>query len=198
MEVIEWELFHVREKTWQFMIVSFNLICTKSWWYVLKKSSSKIRKWTWLFMKCSLSNLFAWSRDDIYWMGISTLSERIWQYIKSKVSLEFTSVLMAFIEWKLFRNKRMNLTVYENLPVDFICTESWRHLLKGWSSTIRDGPWPFTIGSLSILFARIPAMIDWRELFTIREGTWWFMKSSPSILFAQGRDDIYWMGALPR
>jgi hypothetical protein len=30
---------------------------------------------------------------------------------------------MAFIEEELFQDKRSNVTVYEMLPIDFICTE---------------------------------------------------------------------------
>jgi hypothetical protein len=31
---------------------------------------------------------------------------------------------MAFIEEELFHDERRNLTVYERLSIDFICTES--------------------------------------------------------------------------
>jgi hypothetical protein len=31
---------------------------------------------------------------------------------------------MAFIEWELFHDKRMNLTIYEKIVVDFLSTVS--------------------------------------------------------------------------
>jgi hypothetical protein len=45
---------------------------------------------------------------------------------------------MAFIEWRLFHDKRRNLTVYEKFLVIFSGTESWLHLLNGSSFTIRE------------------------------------------------------------
>jgi hypothetical protein len=54
----------------------------------------------------------------------------------------------------LFHDKRRNLTVYESFLIDFICRNSWWHLLNGSSSTIREGTWPFTKFSSSIWFAR--------------------------------------------
>jgi hypothetical protein len=88
------------------------------------------REGTWLFTKGSLSILFAWSRDVIYWM------ER-------------------------FHYKRRNLSVYERPLIDFICTESWCHLLKYCSSTIRERTWSFPKCSLSIWFKPIQYDIYW-------------------------------------
>jgi hypothetical protein len=70
--------------------------------------------------------------------------------------------VMTFIEGELFHVKRTNLSVYERVPVDFIFTESWWHLLNGRSSTIRDWTWPFTKSSLPILFTLSHYIIYWR------------------------------------
>jgi hypothetical protein len=48
-------------------------------------------------------------------------------------------IMMKFIEGKLFHDKRRNLTVYEQLSVDFNITLLCGRLLKGISSTIREG-----------------------------------------------------------
>jgi hypothetical protein len=159
----------------------------------IEKSSFRIRKWTWPFMKRFISNLFAWSSDDIYWMGVfhdkrtnfivykkqtftwiciefwwhllngssSTIREGTWPFTSCFPLIWFARIVMGFIEWELFHDKRRNLTFYEMLSVVFICTESWWHLLNGNSSAIREGTWGFTKGPHWILFARIPAMIDW-------------------------------------
>jgi hypothetical protein len=46
---------------------------------------------------------------------------------------------MTFIEEELFHDKRMNFTIYENLTADFIRTELGWPLLKGSSSSIKEG-----------------------------------------------------------
>jgi hypothetical protein len=60
---------------------------------------------------------------------------------------------MAFIEEDFFHDKRRNLTVYEKHSVNFIRMQSWWHLLKVSSSTIRERTWPFTKNTLHILLA---------------------------------------------
>jgi hypothetical protein len=106
--------------------------------------------------------LFGWSRDGIYWRETLSRWEKehdSWRKVLDW--LYWNGVAMAFIEWKLFHDKRRILTVYERLPVDFICTESRLDLLKGSSSTIRQASWPFTKGSSSILFAPSRDEINW-------------------------------------
>jgi hypothetical protein len=68
---------------------------------------------------------------------------------------------MTFLEGELFHDKARNLTAYERLPIDFICTESWWHLLNGSYSTNREGTWQFTKGYQSIFFARCRDVINW-------------------------------------
>jgi hypothetical protein len=97
-----------------------------------------------------------------------------------------------------FHNKRWNLTVYEMLLIDFIWAESWWQLIKGISSTIRDGTWPFTKGSFSILFDNRHDGIYWRELFHDKRWNSTFYERFLIDFFVNSHDRIYWRGALPR
>jgi hypothetical protein len=72
---------------------------------------------------------------------------------------------MSFIECEFFHDKRMKMTVYEMLLVNFIGTESWWYLLKGSFSMVRERIWSFMKITWSILLTRNRvAFIEW-ELF---------------------------------
>jgi hypothetical protein len=97
--------------------------------------------------------------------NLFTIREGTWLFTKDSLSILFARNSDGIYWMKLFHHKRRNLTAYANLLIDFICTKSWWHLLDGNFSTIREGTWPFTKDSLSILFARSPDGIYWREVF---------------------------------
>jgi hypothetical protein len=69
----------------------------------------------------------------------STMREWTRPFRKCSSSFYWHEVVIGFIECELFHNKRRNLIVYEKHMVDFIGTDLWWHLLKGSSSTIREG-----------------------------------------------------------
>jgi hypothetical protein len=132
----------------------------------IETGSSTIRERIWTFMKCFLSIIFAPSRDGIYWMWAFPRSENELDRLRH-VSCRFywQIFVMTFIGEMFLYDKRRYLTVYERLPVDFIGEESWWHLLKRSFSTIIKRSWPFTNGSLSILFHRIVMTFFEVELF---------------------------------
>jgi hypothetical protein len=100
---------------------------------------------------------------------------------------------MRFIEREIFDDKRRNLTALERLQVHFFDTIIWCNLLKGSSSTIREGTWRFTKGSRSILFARSRDVIYWirtlqleRRNLTVYDGTDRFYWQEAVMIFIKG------------
>jgi hypothetical protein len=90
------------------------------------------------------SILLARSREGIYWLSSSTIREGIGCLRKASVGFYWHGIMIVSIEWELSHDKIRNLMVYERLRVDFIGTESWWYLLKGRTSTIKEGTCPFT------------------------------------------------------
>jgi hypothetical protein len=124
MVFIEWEIFQEKKMNltvYEKLLIHF--ICIDSRWYLLEKCSYTILEGTWQFTKDSLSILFAWSSDGIYWREALPRYENEFERL-SNVSCRFYWhwVVMAFIEWELFYDKRMNFNVYETFSVDFIGT----------------------------------------------------------------------------
>jgi hypothetical protein len=95
---------------------------------------------------------------------------------------------MEFIEGRIFHEKRRNLTVLERLLIDFSDTIIWWHLLKGTSSTIREGIWRFTKGSRSILLAQS------RDGIYLNEGL--PRKENEFDRLRKAGLSFYWMGIL--
>jgi hypothetical protein len=61
-------LFHDKRRNMFLPKTLIGFICTQSFWYLWKGSSSTMRERTWHFRKSSLSIFLAGSRDGIYWM----------------------------------------------------------------------------------------------------------------------------------
>jgi hypothetical protein len=116
-----------------------------------------------------------------------TIKEGTWSFSKASRIFYWHDVLKEFIEVDLFHDKRRNVIVYEKHPVNFISTESWWHLLKRSSITIREGTWPFTLGKDRFYDTRSRWHLLKRNSFTIREGTWPFTKH---------KDRFYWHGVV--
>jgi hypothetical protein len=104
---------------------------------------------------------------------------------------------MAFLEG-IFYDERKNLTDYEKLPYDFISNESWWLLLKRSSSTIREGTWPLSKSSLSILLAWSPDSIDWRVFFNDKRMTSTIYDRLPLDLIGRVSWWHYLKGVLPQ
>jgi hypothetical protein len=91
--------------------------------------------------------------------------EGTWPLTKSPHPFYFQEIVMTFIDGELFHDKRRNLTVCENIAVNFICRESWWNWLKGSSSTIWEWTWPFTIGSGRFYLQKMVKSFIEEELF---------------------------------
>jgi hypothetical protein len=168
MTFIEWELFHDKKRN----LTAYESLAVdlicRELWWYLLNGSS------------------------------STIREGIWLFTKSPRGFYLQAVVMSFIEWELFHDKRMNLTFSANLLVIFICTNRngiyWIGVLS-WNGNefdhLRIAPDWFYWHEVVIWF------IEWVSS-EIREGTWPFKKVSLWILLESKRDCIYWRGALPR
>jgi hypothetical protein len=95
----------------------------------------------------------------------SMFREGTWSFTKGSDWSHWFYITKSFIEAKLFHDKRRNLTVYEKFPVDFICSESSWHQLKWSSSRIKEGSWPFTNSSESILLVQSRHQLIEGDLF---------------------------------
>jgi hypothetical protein len=143
-----------------------DFICRESWWDLLNGSSSTIREGSWPFTKGSPSILIARNHDDIYWMeALQRLEKQLNCLRKVPCRFYLHGVAMAFIELKLFLDKRTNLTVSERLPSILFARSRdgiyWRGALTRWEKELdrlRKAPHRFYLHGV------VMAFIEW-ELF---------------------------------
>jgi hypothetical protein len=108
--------------------------------------------------------------------GSSMIREGNWPLKKVFGWFYLDRGLIEFIEWKFFHDKRKILIVYEMLHIDFIGNESWLNLLKGSSSTIREGTWhlrnapvPFYLDRVLIEFIEEKFFHDRKRILIVYE-----------------------------
>jgi hypothetical protein len=90
--------------------------------------------------------------------NFSRLRKGTWPFLKCSLSLLLTRSRNGIYWMEIFHEKKRNLTVYERFPLDFVCRNSWWHLLNENSSKIGETNLPFTKCSQSILFT--PSLDD--------------------------------------
>jgi hypothetical protein len=164
MTFIEEKHFHNRRRNitvCELQPLYFNV--TELWLHLLKGKlfSDKRRK---LFV--DEKHLVDFLGTEFWWYLLnessSTIRKGVWPFTKALIRFYWHEVLISFTEMESFHDKRRNLTVDEKLHVHFIGRKSWWNLLNESFSTIREGIWPFTKNSHTILLARSRDGIYWR------------------------------------
>jgi hypothetical protein len=152
MTFFEGKIFHDKRRNLSvYELLPIDFICAEFWWHLLKGSSYTIREGYLQFINRYQKILFAPNHGGIYWMGALPRSEKWFNRLNKSSRLFYLhEVVMAFIEWKLFHDKRTNLIVYKMLTVDFIGTDSYWYLFKRNSFTMTKRTWSFTKCSWSI------------------------------------------------
>jgi hypothetical protein len=113
--------------------------------------------------------------ERFYWHAVlmtfieentSTIIERTWPFTKDSRYILLARSPDDILRIELFHDKRTNLTFFNRFIFLFIGTDSWWHLLKGSSFTIRERTWPFTSDSCSIYLTQNSDDIYWMEPLT--------------------------------
>jgi hypothetical protein len=149
---LPWSLIHllegksstIKEGTWPFTKGTFRFKSLESRWNLLKGElfhSKKRNLIVYVSLWIDFIGMESWWH--LLNENLSTIREGTWHFMKAPFRLYCQGILMAFIENKLFHDKRTNSAVYDMFPLDFMGTESWWSLLNGISSTIREETWPF-------------------------------------------------------
>jgi hypothetical protein len=164
MGFIESELFHdtIRNSSvYEKLLVDF--IVPESWWHLFEGSSSTKREGTWSFWKV-LRRFYSHGVMMTFIKGSCfTRREGTWSLRKVPGRFYMQGVRMTFIEEVLFHDQRRKLICFEKVRIDFSDMDLRCHLLNGSSSTIREGTWPFSKGSLPILLTPSDDGNYWRE-----------------------------------
>jgi hypothetical protein len=169
-----------------------DFIGMESRWHLLKGNFSMIKEGTWPFPKFSGDFIGMESWWHLLKGNFSMKKEGTWPFPKSAGRFYWHGVVKAFIEWVLFHDKGRNLTFYKIIRSILISNDSWWHLLKGSSSTIREKIYSLRITLCHFDRHGFVISIIKRELSHDKRKNFTVTKIVQSIILKLYRDAAFW------